>query len=152
MKLDQLAFYAHNIEQVDEIKARFGLTNAEWVEDFAEGTVRVFGGDEEWSKAHLRFNYDLGIELEIITYLEGPHWHMNKLPFQAGAIFMSHIGFHMDDGERPPAALLTDDRKLVQVMDTVCHTNPYLLERGRRYHYEIYDGRPEHKFIWRREG
>ena len=151
MKLDQLAYYAHNDEQVKAIKESMGLGGAEWVEDVAEGSVRTLT-DSGTSKGHLRFNYDLGIELEILTYLDGPHWHEGKVPFRRGKPFLSHIGFHMDEGERPPE-WVTQIGTLVQEMDTTKHTNEYVVEKGRTYHYEIYavPTGPDLKFIWRVE-
>lgn len=151
MRLDQIAYYAHNDEQVARIKASMGLAEAEWVEDIATGKVRTLT-DSGVSKGHLRFNYDLGIELEILTYLDGPHWHKGKVPFRRGQTFLSHVGFHMEEGERPPE-WVTDSCTLVQEMDTTEHTNEYVVSKGRTYHYEIYSAPtgPDLKFIWRVE-
>jgi hypothetical protein len=151
MKLDQIAYYAHNDQQVEELKRSMGLLDAEWIEDVATGDVQVRTGSGV-SKGHLRFNYDLGIELEILTYLDGPHWHQGKVPFRRGHTFLSHIGFHMDEGERPPEWVTTTGT-LVQEMDTTEHTNDYVVSKSRTYHYEIYSvpTGPDLKFIWRKE-
>jgi len=155
MKLDQIAYYAHNEAQVASIKTAFGVEDAEWVEDIATGNVvatSCLTGQIESgiSKGHLRFNYSLGIELEILTYLEGPHWHSGKIDFGRGVPFLSHLGFHMDEGERPPENVLSTGL-LVQTMDTTEHTNDYVNSRGRKYHYEIYKmpSGPDLKYIWR---
>ena len=157
MKLDQIAYYAHNEEQVATVKEALGLLDAPWIEDTAEGSVgTVHPADGSWvegrSKGHLRFNYDLGIELEILTYLDGPHWHEGKHEFRAGNPFISHIGFHMDADEPVPDWVKATG-KLVQLMDTDSHTNAYIVQKQRTYHYEIYSVPfgPDLKFIWRVE-
>lgn len=139
MKMDQIAFYAHSKKQADDIKAMFGLQRAEWVEDIVEGEVtipslKIRGA---YSKGHLQFNYDLGIELEILTYLEGPHWHITSGRHLNGKPFLSHIGIHLEEGEPFPETGLP----LAQVMLTSAHTNPYIVGKGRTYHYVIADGR-----------
>lgn len=158
MKLDQIAYYAHNEQQVAEIKKQFGLEGCVWVEDEVVGEVFGAGGSIKGkSRAHLRFNYDLGIEFEILTYLEGWHWHIDKAEFLDGLPFISHIGFHMQPMQTIP---LQAKEAHVQTMYTLSHTNPYLLERGRKYHYEIYRGNSlngkafagvDRKYIWRIE-
>lgn len=156
MKIDQIAWYAHNEQQVEEIKRRFGLLDKVWIEDEARGNVRVrhdlsspfFSGV---ATGKLRFNYDLGIELEILTYIDGPHWHAYREEYLAGASFLSHIGVHMEEGEVTP----DHNDNIVQVMNTFSHTNPYLIEKARVYDYVIRDTRATlgayTKYIWRRE-
>jgi hypothetical protein len=158
MKLDQIAYYAHNEDQVEKLKLQFGAYEGEWIEDIATGDVSVMNGPsgkthEGLSRGRLRFNYDLGIELEILTYLEGPHWHMDKTDFLLGRPFLSHLGFHMEKDERPPEKVMRDGL-LVQVMNTTLHTNSYVNEKKRKYHYEIFKmpSGPDLKYIWRREG
>jgi hypothetical protein len=131
-KADQLAFIAFNDEDELAIKKQFGLENAEWVEDhvLARGEVRGLPGE---NKAKLLFNYDLGIELEILRYLEGPNY---AEWLQGGS--MCHVGFHYDpakgDGSVP-----TFDAPIIQRVETVSHTNQYLLDNGRKYRYTIYN-------------
>ncbi len=138
MKLDQIAFYAHNEKQVASIKSQLGLTGKSWIEDFVVGDVKDGTGLScGKSEGHLRFNYDLGIEVEILTYLSGWHWHISKPEFKQGLPFVSHIGFHMDATE---TSRVGHDDFLLQIMDTESHTNPYLIEKGRKYHYEIFAG------------
>lgn len=156
MKADQLAWYAHNEEQVVAIKKMFGLLDKPWVEDQATGKLvvrRNYGSVVEGqSVGHLRFNYDLGIELEILTYLEGPHWHEERPEFLAGQPFLSHVGIHMDDESEKHWDKAS---RIVQDMWTIQHTNPYLLEKGRKYHYQIRDTVAQlghfTKYIWRIE-
>lgn len=156
MKIDQIAFYAHNELQVNRIKRQFGLLNAKWVEDTVDGHCIVlredFGYQHGISTANLMFNYDLGVELEILTYTDGPHWHDQGERFKSGDSFFSHIGIHMkDEDEHEPF----QNHDIVQEMHTTKHTNPYLLERNRKYHYVIRDTRAllgcYTKYIWRKE-
>lgn len=150
--LDQIAHYAHNPDQADGIKRLLGLQDKEWIQDHVAGRVVVFNALKGRSTALLQFNYDLGIELEILTFTGGLHWHMGEDHFEGGQPFLSHHGIHLDEGEPFPAI----DAPLVQEMWTETHTNPYLVERGRHYHYRIHDCRPTLgvylKFIKRIEG
>lgn len=137
--LDQIAFYAPDATAEEKVKGMFGLREAEWTEDFVTGRVSVFGEPEQVSQAKLLFNYDLGIELEILTYTLGPNWHRHRAkrgegpPINPGCEpFVSHIGFHVNEEELPfrlePAA---------QRMVTTFHSNPAIADR--RYEYVIYD-------------
>jgi len=142
MKLDQVAYYAREPKEADAIKAMLGLSEAEWVQDTVTGAVDVYrrghGVVSGVSRALLQFNYDLGIETEILTYLDGPHWHQTNHLFLGTEGFLSHLGYHLDDGEEFPEY----DAPLVQEMFTREHTNPYLLGNGRKFHYRIWDTRP----------
>ena len=133
--LDQIAFYAPDVYAQEAIKVMLGLDQAEWTEDIVTGEVKVFNEPSAVSKAKLLFNYDHGIELEILTYLDGPHWHMpsparpNPMPRNS---FMSHIGFHVNDEPLPDLRW-----PIAQSMITTHHTNPAIA--GRAYQYVIYD-------------
>jgi hypothetical protein len=139
--LDQIAFYAPDASAERSIKQQLGLADADWTEDLVTGRVTVFGEPENISKARLLFNYDLGIELEILTYLQGPNWHRHRANNHNGPAcrpgfppFMSHIGFHVNDGPLP-----TLPWPIAQRMTTTFHTNPGVGDR--RYGYVIYDTR-----------
>jgi hypothetical protein len=144
MKIDQLAFYAADEIAIDQIKIDLNLRNAEWVKDIATGNSRVaLNGEfkQGVNVAELQFNYDLGIEVEIIRYLSGPHWHENSLPQRK---FLSHIGVHLDDGE--PFPIMRHSR-VVQDTQTTKHTSHYLTHPDspgymRTYHYRIYEMGP----------
>lgn len=155
MKADQIAFYVHNERQEQDVKEQLGLQDAEWVHDIVEGYVSVWHQAGPWverrlSRAKLAFCYEREMEIELLTYLEGPHWHEKKSSFIRRQPFVSHLGFHMDPGEKAPRSPLS---RPVQVMDTFRHTNPYLLEKRRTYHYEIFDSTfgIDLKYIWRNE-
>lgn len=137
--LDQIAFYASDGMEEVRIKESLGLRDAEWTEDFVTGRVSVFSEPENISKAKLLFNYDLGIEVEILTYLEGPNWHRHRDKHGIGPRtrpgslpFLSHIGFHVNDGDIPILPFAPAQR-----MVTTFHSNPAI--KDRRYEYVIYD-------------
>jgi hypothetical protein len=137
--LDQIAFYASDGMEEVRIKESLGLRDAEWTEDFVTGRVSVFSEPENVSKAKLLFNYDLGIEVEILTYLEGPNWHRHRDKHGIGPCtrpgchaFQSHIGFHVNDGDIPVLPF-----PVAQTMTTTFHSNPAITDR--RYQYVIYD-------------
>lgn len=146
MKIDQIAFYAHNSEQARAIKKHLGLLHRVWVVDEVVGAVSLggisgpntLGAQSSLSGALLEFNYDLGIEVEILTYKDASNWHALYTPeYEQGKTFMSHIGIHLGDGED----FREVDAPLVQEMITKSHTNEYLIKKGRTYHYKIYDTR-----------
>lgn len=138
MKMDQIAFYAVDQEHENKIKAALGLAEKEWKEDIVEATGQIRGENKLSNKAHLQFNYDLGMEVEIIRYLEGEHWHMDNPLFIRRDLFISHVGIHLEKDEDFPKV----DLKLVQEVWTKKHTSPYLNEIGRTYHYRIYEVNP----------
>lgn len=139
MKMDQVAFLAVRESQIPDIKASLGLAEAQWTEDEVTGRVVVHHGGaalEGLSRAKLLFNYDRGIELEILHYVEGPHWHANMLQFLYGEPHLSHLGHHLEDQEPWPET----PWPLVQEMWTESHTNPAIALK-RTYHYRIHDAR-----------
>ena len=139
--MNQIAFYASSDEQAEQIKAQFGLSNAEWIKDTVHARSSVWDFPEEPNTAELHFNYDLGIELEILRYIQGRNWHdpARILDGQFKVPFISHVGIHLADGEEFPAM---EHCKLVQETFTVSHTAKYLTEgpaAGRKYHYRIFE-------------
>lgn len=138
MKMDQIAFYARNEAEAKRIKEIFGLVNAEWKKDTVTADSSVYGSAVETNVAELEFNYDLGVELEILRYVSGPCWHdgMHKYDFYT---YISHIGIHLDDDEDFPAMPYA---RLVQETWTQSHTSPYLVDCGRKYHYRIFELAP----------
>jgi hypothetical protein len=143
MKMDQCAFYAADERVVKEIMADFNLTEATWIRDVVTARSKVVIGNEikaGENVAELLFNYDLGIELEILRYLSGPHWLMPRL---ANRKFISHIGIHLDNDE--PFPLISG--RIVQETFTLSHTSDYLTKPGspgymRKYHYRIIELSP----------
>lgn len=143
-KLDQLAFYITSPEQARMVQAIFGLPETGWQEDIVTTRSVVYGKETE-NTARLLFNYSLGIEFELLQYLEGGHWHdtlankghMDEDKWFAQGWWMSHFGFHLNDEPMPNLPF-----PLVQESWTTSHTNPLLVEQRRFYHYRIYDIRP----------
>lgn len=133
-KIDQVAYISHSETDTRRIKEALGLQDAEWVEDIcvARGTVR---GKPSENKARLLFNYDMGIEVEILQYLEGDNYASN---LSGGRI--CHIGIHHIAPINPGGNdVPTFPGRIVQQVETLTHTNPYLVETGRQYRYTIYD-------------
>lgn len=138
MKMDQVAFYAFNDGEADEIKAHFGLLYSKWIHDEVTAKSYFPGGKQSLNKALLQFNYDLGIELEIIRYIDGHHWH--NFGHHSNR-FISHIGLHLAPEEDFPAT----SWPLVQETFTISHTSEYLTigeGKGRKYHYRIHELSP----------
>lgn len=139
MKCDQIAYYAHNAAQALAIKQTLGLVNEQWVVDDVIGRVRIgdnFDFEDELSYGRLEFCYKFGAEIEILHYTAGPNWHATfTSDYRALKPFVSHIGYHLDDGEDWPFI----DAKIVQEMLTVSHTNEYVVSRNRTYHYKIFE-------------
>ena len=156
MKLDQTAFYCTTPAAAQQLKENLGLDKAEWITDRVVGKSQVIINPRLVrhgnNVAELQFCYVLGIELEIIRYIEGPHWHQR---YQMGALecFRSHDGVHLEDHEPFP---LLPHAQLVQETFTLSHTSDYLtnpqsLGYGRKYHYRIFELSPNTwiKFIRR---
>lgn len=152
MKIDQIAFYCADDTAEAIIKSHFGLLNAEWKNDTVTATSRIADDpDEVVNVGYLQFNYDLGIELEILRYDEdSEHWHVDQvwkmLMLGANYPFISHVGIHLEDGEDFPAV---DEEmfRLVQETWTKHHTNPYVVEKKRLYHYRIYKCKGSNSYI-----
>lgn len=143
MRLDQCAWYARDDEAAEILKGVLGLRQAEWVADQVTGKSLFPDGQWEINVGELRFNYNHGIELEILTYKEGRHWHMRSPQWGLGLPFwISHVGYHLDDHEEFPQDA---PGQLVQETFTQSHTSEYLTTgagAGRKYHYRIYQITP----------
>lgn len=149
MKMNQIAFYCQTEWSERHVKELFGLHNADWVRDTVVSTNIIhpehLPSYETQAVGELQFNYDLGIELEILRYVSGASWH-HHLPLKyaiKGSLipFISHVGIHLEDGENFPDDdyILESCWRLVQETKTKAHTNPYVLEKKRTYEYRIYE-------------
>lgn len=155
MKIDQIAFYCGSEGAVASIKSWFGLQDAKWVHDTVTGeSIISMNGRTYMSQnvAELQFNYDLGIELEILRYIRGDNFHMEN-EAKVSMPFVSHVGIHLEDNEDFPPM---PGAKLVQETRTLSHTGEYLTSPtspgyGRKYHYRIFQIQPCHfvKYIKR---
>ncbi len=141
LKIDQLAFISRSTEDTAVIKSNFRLQDADWVEDYVEARGYVRGAERNATNtARLLFNYDLGVELEILQYTDGPNYpDVGKVP----SCSLCHIGFHVEKGKKIPGALQNwvFAYPMIQQVETQKHTNQFLLDTGRRYKYTIYDTR-----------
>lgn len=152
--IEQVALCPRNPAKAIELLQEIGLVS--WVQDHvvAEGRVHGVPGKNE---ADLAFNYDSTrpegkpLELEVLHYTRGPNW----MEQHVGSV--SHIGMHctaeeLDEFRRKFADL---GYKVAQEVFTESHTNPFLVETGRKYQYVIFDTRSvlgvDLKFIVRRE-
>lgn len=155
MKIDQIAFYCNSERCVAEVKKWFNLQEAKWIQDTVTGQSIIADGCHTYvsqNVAELQFNYDLGIELEILHYVKGDNWHMFNPAF-SNKPFISHVGIHLGDDEDFP---VMEGAKLVQETKTLSHTGEYLTSPdspgyGRKYHYRIFQTAPGHyvKYIKR---
>lgn len=141
LKLDQIAFVARNDTEELLIKRMLRLQDADWVEDEVVASGYVKGhGDGQTNKAKLLFNYDLGIEIEILRYMEGTNY-VEVGNVESGNV--AHLGFHLEKGKNLEAFQgLVFPASLMQQVKTEQHTNEFLLKSGRRYRYTIYDTKP----------
>jgi len=132
MKIDQIAFGCatlHDVEYAQQFLKKFGAT--EWSEDHVVASGFVYG-EPAMNAAHLFFNYQFGVELELLCYTEGPNWLSRKL--HPGAMIVpSHIGVHVD----AKAMKIESELKIVQEVYTITHTNPVIAGK-RTYHYKIF--------------
>jgi hypothetical protein len=139
LKIDQLAYLARNDQEEEQIKRLLRLQDADWVEDhvIAEGYVRGHG-PKALNRAKLLFNYDLGVEVEILRYVEGANYP-DVAGIQGGRLV--HIGMHVEKGKELPDEL-TFVADIIQKVETQHHTNEFLVKTGRKYRYTIYDTLP----------
>lgn len=148
LKIDQLAFLARNDQDEAAIKKQLRLTDANWVEDHvtAEGYVRGARSPgtprdvKSRNIAKLLFNYDLGLEVEILRYTNGANYaDAGRLP----SCHLCHVGCHVEKGKELTGLLAdwTFASPIIQQVETISHTNEFLVSTGRRYRYTIYDTR-----------
>lgn len=172
IKIDQIAIATKDADALVETLQAVGLND--WIRDEVVATGSVRGEESQTNDAKLRFNYQMGIEFEVLEYTVGKSWHDELRKLEGGANFLSHIGFHIhDEKESVPcageivsktaeeklqeikAAFLAKGFKIAQEVWTDSHTNAYLQEQKRKYHYIIFDTREEFgfdvKLIVRRE-
>lgn len=133
-KIEQVAFACADPSAIINIAQSFGLKN--WSHDTVVAKGHVFGLPAT-NKAELHFNYELGIELELIKYLEGFNWHRRRHPQY---IFLSHMGFHVDEAkmQKCKSQLAAAAVEIAQEVITQSHTNPVIAGK-RTYHYVVFD-------------
>lgn len=140
-KIDQVAYYAGcGILAMKERLKPLGLT--EWVDDHVIAEGRVFGMPVR-NEADLSFNYQMGFEYELLYYWGShrTHWHGVRSADRLGEVFLSHMGTHVPNIERAIAPWLQRGVLIAQEVLTKSHTNAYLIEKGRTYHYCVLETR-----------
>lgn len=148
-RIEQVAMYVPDMDAAKASYARLGMTT--WHDDTVTGVARVRSGrdrndfSQRENKALLSFNYDLGIEFELIRYIDGDNWHQ-----QAGRInrdgscerpFSSHMSYHVEDVDAARRVVAAAGFDVAQEVQTIGHTNPYLIEKGRKFHYVVFNSR-----------
>ena len=137
MKIEQIAFGAKDpIKIIELFKTTLGLTD--WIEDevSADGIV---DGRAANNIAKLYFNYQWGIELEILRYSSGANWHQFRNPLDL-PIFASHMGYHCteEQAQEKIVQMYTCGINVIQEVYTYKHTNPVIAGK-RLYHYIVFD-------------
>ncbi len=136
-KIEQIALAPTLADRARHLLEDMGLT--EWVTDTVRATGTV--GDMHCSNvANLAFNYESGgkdLELEILEYVSGPNW-MSKHP-----TCVSHLGMHCAAEELEEWKIFFNERGIfvAQEVFTDDHTNQYLVDNRRTYHYCIFNTR-----------
>ena len=143
MKLDQIAYTSINEMDAFTTKKMLGLHLSDWIKDSMVGDMEVFTQDSLGQvdshiipvTADLEFNYDNGVEIEILRFTSGTVNYISHLAKDAGEI--CHIGHHLEDGEEfsdvVPKGMFLAFRTI-----TTSHTNEFLNQTGRKYEYRIY--------------
>lgn len=159
IKIDQVAIATLDSEKLVNTFKKMGLTD--WIHDEVVAIGDVRDDVNCTNSAKLNFNYQMGIEFEILEYIGGKSWHDEVRKLEGGANFLSHIGFHIHDQKEviagageitiPAEDILQELKekiikagyKIVQEVWTDSHTNQYLIDQKRKYHYVIFDTREE---------
>jgi hypothetical protein len=142
MRIDQVSYYCATDRNAEKLKQDLKIADDRWIKDTVTATSRVLLNGtvkHDINIAELQFAYDLGMELEIIRYISGPHWHQTNENYNSNSPFLSHIGAHLNDDEDFPEV----SWPLVQETVTASHTSKFLTDPisigyRRRYHYRIY--------------
>jgi hypothetical protein len=152
--IEQIALCPPNPEKAIALLCELGLDT--WVTDHVVAGGKVFG-NAGGNEADLAFNYqntregNKPLELEVLHYTQGPNWMAGRPPM------VSHLGMHCTAEELDKFRRKFADMGITvaQEVFTQSHTNPFLLETGRKYQYVIFDTRDilgtDLKFIVRRE-
>lgn len=149
-KLDQLAYASRSDADTNQIKEALGLNKSDWIFDKMVGETELY--DLQTGKviktfettAKLEFNYDNGIETEILQFTNGANNYVEMLRVQTGDI--CHVGYHLGDDE--DFDVVPDTHKLLFKTVTSSHTSPFLKKTGRKYEYRIYAvANSGHRFV-----
>jgi hypothetical protein len=143
IKVEQLAIATSNPSRaISLLQGILGVSD-KWVYDTVttKGKVGILATDEEETVAKLAFNYDLGFELEVLSYQSGPNWLALKGKGMSEEPSISHVGMHvtLEEMGQWRAKMKSLGIPVIQEVFTQDHTNPYLVDNGRKYEYVIFD-------------
>ncbi len=122
----------------------------EWSHDDVVADGSVLGSGCCTNKAQLAFNYEATrtenpkpLELEVLHYTRGRHWLEEEMGIAFDGVCVSHIGMHVTAEELDvwKSVLTGFGLKIAQEVKTQSHTNQFLLDNGRKYHYTIFGAR-----------
>lgn len=138
IKFEQIAYYTVQPEiALLHLEQKFGMKK--WVHDTCMADGLVFGKPVTGVVGELWFNYDTpGMEFELLHYPGKDNWHAARGAFP-GPMFLSHMGYHVPDMAVARVRFERMGWKVAQEVRTTYHSNPYLQERGRTYHYVVWD-------------
>lgn len=138
-KIDQVAIYCPNID-LTIVNHNTMLGTKDWVRDQVTATGECFGKEiVGGSVGNLAFNYEMGYEFELLNYQQGDNWHGVR-GRDLTKTFLSHKGFHVEEIDNEKKFLYdTYKIKVAQELFTTNHTNEFLKNNGRKYHYCVFD-------------
>lgn len=138
IKIEQIAYVTDRPDALKMILgSRLGLKT--WNEDEVVARGWVWGQGPVVNRAKLLFNHEMGIEYEILHYIEGENWHRH---IRDTGVQPSHLGTHVEDLEGA-VAHFSQYYGIAQRVETVAHANGYLRSVKRRYNYVVFDSRQE---------
>jgi hypothetical protein len=164
--VDQVAIVVQK-EMLETAKNLLGaMGHSEWTSDANKAVGTVFGVPSR-VEGELHFSYstinikpdrpERGVEFEILVYntpdltpQDGgdpfDDWHSsrNRRLGTSHGTELSHFGFHLPSEkalEQVRKVMLDAGFDIAQEVRTVSHTNPFLKETGRKYHYLIFNSR-----------
>ena len=140
-KIEQIAINPPNRAKAKELLIALGLTT--WIEDHVAATGSVFG-QAATNEADLSFNYSAfgGNEFEILSYTDGESWLDDHKFDRTSSV--THLGTHCSEAELDGYKQFFHSRQIeiAQEVNTLSHTNTYLAENCRKYHYCVFDTKP----------
>lgn len=145
IKVEQIAFTSSYPAATKALLASL-LGMDSWTEDEVTTTGSLFTEDDGFIRienvANLSFNYAAGLEFEILKYKSGRNWleERGKPIFGGNWPELSHIGMHCTAEELVEwmNRMAENGVNILQDVTTVQHTNPFLVDCGRKYRYVIF--------------
>ena len=136
-RIEQIAIYPPDPAKAIAFLEELG---AEFVHDVVVAKGEVYGMPEQVNTARLAFDYELAStarEFEVLHYQEGNNWMQGKEPA------VSHLGCHCTKIELVQWFDWFTSRGIgvAQAVFTKSHTNPFLIENGRKFQYVIFNTR-----------